>query len=93
MKRIFSVMTVGLTVFATLSNVAFAGQWDNVPLSGRPRSFQPLARDATTGSIQGRVGRDLIGRDMRSSTRGNAEFPARPPEAQSLGGTAGGPRY
>ncbi len=37
--------------------------------------------------------RDASGRDMRSSTRGNAQFPEREPEAQNLGGTAGGPQY
>lgn len=37
--------------------------------------------------------RDVLGRDMRSSTRGNAQFPERAPEAQNLGGTAGGPQY
>lgn len=37
--------------------------------------------------------RDGLGRDMRSSKRGNAQFPERAPEAQNLGGTAGGPQY
>ncbi|GAB6846143.1 hypothetical protein JCM2811A_51460 [Methylorubrum rhodinum] len=37
--------------------------------------------------------RDVLGRDMRSSTRGNAQFPERAPEAQNLGDTSGGPQY
>jgi hypothetical protein len=52
----------------------------------------------TTGSLGGDAisdsgVRDAVGRDLRSSTRGNAQFPEREPEAQNLGGTAGGPRY
>ena len=39
------------------------------------------------------VRRDRQGRDLRSSTRGNAGFPARPPAAQNLGQTSGGPRF
>lgn len=52
----------------------------------------------TTGSLAGsmgrvRVPRDVQGRDIRSSTRGNAQFPERPPVQQNLGGTAGGPEF
>jgi hypothetical protein len=48
----------------------------------------------TTGSIgRLRVPRDRQGRDFRSSTRGNAQFPARLPVQQNLGGTAGGPEF
>lgn len=49
---------------------------------------------ATTDSIgRLRVPRDLQGRDFRSSTRGNAQFPERLPAQQNLGGTAGGPEF
>lgn len=40
-----------------------------------------------------RVSRDVQGRDFRSSTRGNAQFPERPPVQQNLGATAGGPEF
>lgn len=39
------------------------------------------------------IASDVQGRDLRSSTRGNAQFPERPYEAQNLGGTAGGPGF
>lgn len=56
----------------------------------------PLSPE-TTGSIEvppagARSIGDGQGRDLRSSTRGNADFPERAPEAQNLGGTAGGPK-
>jgi len=53
--------------------------------------------DATGSILDGRTigfpARDAQGRDLRSSTRGNAQFPERPYEAQNLGGTAGGPGF
>ncbi len=45
------------------------------------------------GRTAGALARDVQGRDLRSSTRGNAQFPERPYEAQNLGGTAGGPGF
>lgn len=45
------------------------------------------------GLVAGALARDVQGRDLRSSTRGNAQFPERPYEAQNLGGTAGGPAF
>lgn len=36
---------------------------------------------------------DPQGRDLRSSTRGNAEFPERSDAAQNLGNTSGGPAF
>jgi hypothetical protein len=55
----------------------------------------PALRDPeTTGSLNRTRGlRDVQGRDFRSSTRGNAQFPERPPTQQNLGGTAGGPEF
>lgn len=52
----------------------------------------------TTGSIEvappsTRSIGDGQGRDLRSSTRGNAQFPERAPEAQNLGETSGGPKF
>jgi hypothetical protein len=57
-----------------------------------------LRAPETTGSLAGsmgrvRVPRDVQGRDFRSSTRGNAQFPARPPVQQNLGATTGGPEF
>ncbi|WP_132255485.1 hypothetical protein [Methylobacterium segetis] len=37
--------------------------------------------------------RDLQGRPLSNSARGNAQFPERPAAAQNLGGTSGGPAY
>ncbi|MDE4915945.1 hypothetical protein PQI07_35825 [Methylobacterium sp. 092160098-2] len=59
----------------------------------------PALRDPeTTGSLAGSLNRtrglrDVQGRDFRSSTRGNAQFPERLPAQQNLGGTAGGPEF
>jgi hypothetical protein len=58
------------------------------------RPAPALHAPETTSSIgQLRVPRDRQGRDFRSSTRGNAQFPARLPVQQNLGGTAGGPEF
>lgn len=57
-----------------------------------------LRAPETTGSLAGSMGRvrasrDVQGRDFRSSTRGNAQFPERPPIQQNLGATTGGPVF
>ena len=49
------------------------------------------APDLTVGFGGG--GRDLQGRTLSSSSRGNAQFPERPATAQNLGSTSGGPAY
>lgn len=61
----------------------------------------PIAADEAMGAAPdvavgfGGMGemRDLQGRPLSSSARGNAQFPERPAAAQNLGGTSGGPAY
>jgi len=54
----------------------------------------PEATGSLAGSVsRSKVPRDVQGRDFRSSTRGNAQFPERLPAQQNLGGTSGGPEY
>ncbi|MGY2049119.1 hypothetical protein [Methylobacterium sp. JK268] len=54
----------------------------------------PIETGTVTGALRTRgIARDVQGRDLRSSTRGNARFPERPAAAQNLGATAGGPVY
>lgn len=69
-----------------------AAQWNSRLTSERD------ADPEVTGTILGErtanvFASDVQGRDLRSSTRGNAQFPERPYEAQNLGGTAGGPGF
>lgn len=97
MKRILCV---------SLAALAFAGSVQAAPLWQKhsPARFHApsgglllgLREPATTGSLMGRPAhslRDRQGRDLRSSTRGNAQFPERLPTQQNLGSTAGGPEY
>ncbi len=79
--------------------VVFAGTASAAPAERlAQRRVQGQVLPETTGSIAtaprwaGYL-RDAQGRDLRGSTRGNAEFPERAPEAQNLGNTAGGPRF
>lgn len=89
-----------------LATLAFVGTASAAPTSQTrtgPRGHAlyptPALRDPeTTGSLAGSLNRtrglrDLQGRDFRSSTRGNAQFPERPPVQQNLGGTTGGPEF
>lgn len=79
--------------------VAFAGAASAAPADRLAQHrVQGQVLPKATGSIATaprRAGhrRDAQGRDLRSSTRGNAQFPERAPEAQNLGGTAGGPKF
>ncbi len=97
-----------LTVGITLVSLTLAGAASAAPglqaRTGPQRhhhdrpSAHALREPATTGTIAGsigrvRVSRDVQGRDFRSSTRGNAQFPERPPVQQNLGGTTGGPEF
>lgn len=65
--------------------------------SPRPAFDGNADPEVTASILEGRtaeaLSRDAQGRDLRSSTRGNAQFPERPSEAQNLGGTAGGPGF
>ncbi len=91
-------------ILATLvaSTVMAGGAWAHPRLTGEavPSAGWSVLEGSTgaapeaTGSL-GSVwgGRDLEGRDLRSSTRGNAEFPERPTAAQNLGATSGGPAF
>ncbi len=91
-------------ILATLvaSTIMTGGAWAHPRLTGAavPAAGWSALEGATgaapevTGSL-GRVweGRDPQGRDLRSSTRGNAQFPERPAEAQNLGATSGGPAF
>lgn len=91
-------------ILATLvaSTIMTGGAWAHPRLTGAavPAAGWSALEGATgaapevTGSL-GRVweGRDPQGRDLRSSTRGNAEFPERPAEAQNLGATSDGPAF
>ena len=91
-------------ILATLvvSTLMTGGAWAHPRLPGEavpPAGWSVLegamgAAPETTGSL-GRVweGRDPQGRDLRSSTRGNAQFPERPAAAQNLGNTSGGPAF
>lgn len=85
-----------------LATLAAAGAASAAPTwHARTGTHRHAARHApvlrtpeTTNSIgRLRLPRDLQGRDFRSSTRGNAQFPARLPAQQNLGGTAGGPEF
>ncbi|AWN42560.1 hypothetical protein [Methylobacterium durans] len=67
-------------------------EWGSRPASGRSTDPEATA-SILEGRTAGTVARDVQGRDLRSSTRGNAQFPERPYEAQNLGGTAGGPGF
>lgn len=79
--------------------VAFASTASATPGSHAVQHrAQAQVSPETTGSVArapvwAQNVRDLQGRDFRSSTRGNAQFPERAPEAQNLGNTAGGPGY
>jgi hypothetical protein len=91
-------------ILATLvaSTLMTGGAWAHPRLTGEavPSAGWSVLEGPTgaapevTGSL-GRVweGRDLQGRDLRSSTRGNAQFPERPAAAQNLGTTSGGPAF
>jgi hypothetical protein len=70
---------IALVTLAFVGTASAAPSWQTRTLAGSPNRTRGL--------------RDVQGRDFRSSTRGNAQFPARPPAQQNLGGTAGGPEF
>lgn len=88
-----------LLVLAAAAAVAFASTASAMPGSQAVQHrAQAQVSPETTGSVArapvwAQNVRDLQGRDFRSSTRGNAEFPERAPEAQNLGNTAGGSAF
>lgn len=90
MKYVF-VIAMAAAAFASTASAAPGGYVV-------PQSVYTEVSPEVTGSIvrtpdrAGSVG-DLQGRDFRSSTRGNAQFPERAPEAQNLGNTSGGPEF
>lgn len=96
-----------LAVGITLAALTFAGTASASPawqtqtgtrLHHGRHSAHGLRAPETTGSLAGPIGRmrglrDRQGRDLRSSTRGNAQFPSRLPNQQNLGNTSGGPEF
>ncbi|AWN42596.1 hypothetical protein [Methylobacterium durans] len=99
MKLRVGITLVALTVAGAASASPGLQARSGPPAHQHDRSSAHALRDpVTTGSLAGPVGRmrgarDRQGRDLRSSTRGNAEFPSRLPAQQNLGGTAGGPAF
>jgi hypothetical protein len=98
-KQLFAVALAALS----LGNGAWAHPGpsiarDAVMVQGAKPTYDGRMAPETTGSILAGpaaqpLARDTQGRDIRSSTRGNAQFPERPLEAQNLGGTSGGPAF
>ena len=91
---------IALVTLAFVGTASAAPSWQTRTGPRLQASYlKPALRDPEmTGSLAGspnrtRGLRDVQGRDFRSSTRGNAQFPARPPAQQNLGGTAGGPEF
>ena len=88
------------TLVASTLMAGGAGAHPRLPGEAVPSAGWSALEGATgaapeaTGSL-GRIweGRDAQGRDLRSSTRGNAQFPERPTAAQNLGTTSGGPAF
>lgn len=87
---------------ALASALLAGGAWAHPSSAGEPTRLTGWsALEAGTGAGAGPMagpgpawlGHDLQGRDLRSSTRGNAQFPERPPAAQNLGATSGGPAF
>lgn len=99
MKLLVGITLAALTVAGAASAAPGLQARVGPPLRHHDRSPAHALRDpATTGSLAGPVGRmrglrDRQGRDLRSSTRGNAEFPSRLPNQQNLGSTSGGPEF
>lgn len=99
MRRTACIALVALTVAGTMSGAtvlqAQAGQRRHHH-NGPP--VRTLGDPEKTGSLARPFGgerrfRGDQGRDQRSSTRGNAQFPERPPIQQNLGSTSGGPAF
>lgn len=100
MKRLTSIALATLALVGTASAAPGwqPGTGSQLERHHRGYSARALRDPRTTGSLAGSVGRvrvsrDVQGRDFRSSTRGNAQFPERPPVQQNLGTTAGGPEF
>lgn len=99
MRCTAGITFVALTVAGTMSGATVLQAQAGSRLhhhKGPP--VHTLQDPETTGSLahpfvgEGRF-RDGQGRDQRSSTRGNAQFPERPPIQQNLGSTSGGPAF
>jgi len=97
MKRLVGIALATLTFVGTASAAPTWSTRTGLRLHV-PYPSHALRDPETTGSLAGSLNRtrgrrDVQGRDFRSSTRGNAQFPARLPVQQNLGGTAGGPKF
>lgn len=91
MKRLTGI---ALATLALVGTASAAPGWQQATGSRLERRHLGYPARSLAGSMsRARVSRDVQGRDLRSSTRGNAQFPERPPVQQNLGGTAGGPEF
>lgn len=95
-----SFVSIAFATLAFVETASAAPNWQT-RASSRLRASYPtpaLHDPEMTGSLAGSLNRtrglrDVQGHDFRSSKRGNAQFPERPPAQQDLGGTAGGPEF
>ncbi|AWB25922.1 hypothetical protein DA075_34555 [Methylobacterium currus] len=98
MNNFFAVVLALAAFVAPASANPHSGTRDPAAASILQARSAPGIGPQATGSLPNGSRSELdarggLGRDMRSSTRDNAQFPERAPEAQNLGGTAGGPQY
>lgn len=99
MKLLIGITLAALTAAGAASAAPGLQTRTGPRLHHHERTPGHVLRDPVmTGSLAGPAGRtrglrDGQGRDLRSSTRGNAQFPSRLPIQQNLGGTSGGPEF
>ena len=96
MKRLTGIALATLALVGTASAAPGwqPGTGSQLERHHRGYSARALRDPRMAGSMgRARAPRDVQGRDFRSSTRGNAQFPERPSVQQNLGTTAGGPEF